>query len=64
MASGKKTPKLMHNFGQQSYEYTKVDGKIESQSGFIKVEGETKSLPNKMPLTFILKGGTKPRSDI
>lgn len=54
----------MHNFGQQSYEYTKVDGKIESQSGFIKVEGETKNLPNKMPLTFILKGGTKPRSDI
>lgn len=39
MASGKS---LMQNSGQQSYCYTKVDGKIESQSEFIKAEGETK----------------------
>lgn len=54
----------MQNFDQQSSEYTEVDGKIESQPEFIKVEGETKRFLNKMPLTFILKGGTKPRSDI
>lgn len=59
---GKK--QLMQNFYQQSYECTKLDGKTESQPEFIKVEGETKRLPNKMLLTFILTGGTKPRSDI
>lgn len=48
----------MQNFGQQSYEYTKVDGRTESQSELIKVEGETKSSQENAADIYI-KGGNK-----